>query len=82
MKSGFVLDCSVAMTWCFEDEATPETDNILDQFKNRTALVPALWHLDNIVGQQDATSLSSKWLNLNLSVVPGPENPAKCGWPG
>ena len=46
MKSGFVLDCSVAMTWCFEDEATPETDKILDHFNHETAVVPALWHLE------------------------------------
>jgi hypothetical protein len=22
-KDGFVLDCSITMTWCFDDEATP-----------------------------------------------------------
>ena len=46
MKSGFVLDCSMAMTWCFEDEATPETDKILECFTNKIAVVPALWHLE------------------------------------
>ena len=46
MKSGFVLDCSVAITWCFEDEATPETDKILDHFNQEIAVVPALWHLE------------------------------------
>ena len=46
MKSGFVLDCSVAMTWCFEDEATTETDKILDHFNQEAAIVPALWHLE------------------------------------
>ncbi len=25
-KDGFVLDCSVTMAWCFDDEATPYTD--------------------------------------------------------
>ena len=43
----FVLDCSVAMTWCFEDEASPETDAILDSLKEeQEAIVPSLWHLE------------------------------------
>ena len=43
----FVLDCSVAMTWCFEDEASPETDAILDSLKEEhEAIVPSLWHLE------------------------------------
>ena len=46
MKLGFVLDCSVAMTWCFEDEATPATDKILNNFNSKIAVVPALWHLE------------------------------------
>ena len=29
-RVGFVLDCSVTMAWCFDDEATPETDRIRD----------------------------------------------------
>ena len=29
-KDGFVLDCSVTMTWCFDDEATPYTDAVRD----------------------------------------------------
>ncbi len=44
--SGFVLDCSVAVAWCFEDEASPETDAILERLREEGALVPALWHLE------------------------------------
>lgn len=28
--SGFVLDASVAATWCFADETTPESDALRD----------------------------------------------------
>ena len=44
--SGFVLDVSVTMAWCFEDEATPETWAILDRLQDEGAVVPALWPLE------------------------------------
>jgi len=44
--SGLVLDCSVAVSWCFEDEASPETDALLERVRDEGALVPALWHLE------------------------------------
>ncbi len=42
----FVLDCSVAMAWCFEDEADAYTDGVLRALTQRTAVVPALWPLE------------------------------------
>ena len=42
----FVLDASVALAWCFEDEATPFTDAVLDRLQEDTALVPAIWPLE------------------------------------
>ena len=44
--SVFVLDCSVATAWLFEDEATPETDALLDQLADGAALVPLHWRLE------------------------------------
>ena len=41
-----VIDASVALTWCFEDEATAQTDLILDRVRTDGAVVPALWHLE------------------------------------
>ncbi len=41
--TAFVLDCSIAMSWCFEDEARPETDALLELLRNEGAVVPALW---------------------------------------
>jgi predicted nucleic acid-binding protein len=40
---GVVVDASVAAAWCFEDEASPITDAILDAVVRRGARVPALW---------------------------------------
>ena len=33
--TGLVLDCSVAVTWCFEDEARPETDALLSVIRDK-----------------------------------------------
>lgn len=38
-----VLDCSVAVAWCFEDEASPSLDALLDRVQADGAVVPALW---------------------------------------
>jgi predicted nucleic acid-binding protein len=40
----FVMDASLAMAWVMKDEATVETDRILDSLgRGAKALVPALW---------------------------------------
>ena len=44
--SRFVLDCSVTMAWCFEDEADTYTDAVLDALTGGEALVPCIWPLE------------------------------------
>jgi predicted nucleic acid-binding protein len=44
--SRFVLDCSVTMAWCFEDEADAYTDSVLEALAGGEALVPCLWPLE------------------------------------
>jgi predicted nucleic acid-binding protein len=47
MIAEFVLDGSLTMSWCFEDEASPETDEIQDWLTGDSrAYVPTLWHLE------------------------------------
>lgn len=47
MTALVVTDCSLTVAWCFEDEATPQTDQILDSFSKGTeGVVPAHWHLE------------------------------------
>ena len=41
-----VIDTSVTMAWCFEDEATDQTDSVLDHLRQEAAVVPVLWHLE------------------------------------
>ncbi|HEV2099725.1 MAG TPA: type II toxin-antitoxin system VapC family toxin [Stellaceae bacterium] len=46
----FVLDNSVALTWCFEDERTPVTMALLEQVGESGALAPMLWPLEALNG--------------------------------
>jgi predicted nucleic acid-binding protein len=46
MADDFVLDNSIVMAWCFEDEATAYTDAVQDQLVESTAFVPAIWPLE------------------------------------
>ncbi|HUH93934.1 MAG TPA: type II toxin-antitoxin system VapC family toxin [Casimicrobiaceae bacterium] len=39
----FVLDCSVTMTWFFEDEIDPAGRALLDRATEGEAVVPAIW---------------------------------------
>ena len=39
----FVLDCSVTMTWFFEDEIDPAGRALLDRATDGEAVVPAIW---------------------------------------
>ena len=41
-----VLDASIALAWCFADEATPATDALLDRLADEDAVAPALWRLE------------------------------------
>ena len=42
----FVLDASIALAWCFEDESRASADRILDMLKDAGAVVPAIWPLE------------------------------------
>jgi predicted nucleic acid-binding protein len=50
-----VIDASVAIAWCFADEATAEGDAVLDQVRADGARVPSLWHLEvaNVLRQAE-----------------------------
>lgn len=41
-----VLDCSVTMAWCFEDEAGDATDALLEQVVADGCTVPTLWRAE------------------------------------
>ncbi len=38
-----VVDCSVTMAWCFENQADPYTLGVLDRLRASEGSVPSLW---------------------------------------
>jgi hypothetical protein len=45
--TGIVIDASVTLSWCFPDEQTPMSLNVLDRLKTgERALVPAFWSVE------------------------------------
>ena len=44
--TGFVLDASVALAWCFDDEGTPAAWALLERLGAAPGHVPALWALE------------------------------------
>ncbi len=42
----FVLDCSVAVSWCFEDEYSKHAEEILTLLSSMKAIVPSIWPLE------------------------------------
>jgi predicted nucleic acid-binding protein len=42
----FVVDSSIILTWCFEDEATPATEAMLVRLTDDGAWAPSLWPLE------------------------------------
>lgn len=49
-----VLDGSVALAWCFEDEATAEIDALFERIAGHGAYVPSIWRLEVANGLQTA----------------------------
>ena len=46
----FVVDRSVALSWCFEDERTPATKALLERVGERGAVAPQHWPLEVLNG--------------------------------
>lgn len=46
MAERFVLDNSIVMSWCFQDEASEYADKVLDALETSEAIVPSIWPLE------------------------------------
>jgi predicted nucleic acid-binding protein len=44
--TSFVLDGSVTLSWCFEDESGAETEAVLEALSSGEAIVPPIWALE------------------------------------
>lgn len=65
MTASFVVDSSVALAWCFPEEATPATAKLLDRMADETAAVPSLWFLEIV----NVLALSERKGRINSSKV-------------
>ncbi len=45
-EADFILDCSAAMAWCFDDETTDYSEAVLESLRSKSALVPVIWPLE------------------------------------
>jgi predicted nucleic acid-binding protein len=84
--TGFVIDASVALAWCFDDEATAASRALLDRFKQEQAEVPSLWHLELANAlvlserrQRITAARASEFIDLidGLPIVVDSETPAR-----
>ncbi len=86
MDKSFVVDNSVVMTWCFQDQADPYADSVLDRLTEATAYVPSVWPLEvanvlltaerkKYIGQADSIRFVS--LLQQLPIVVDYESPQK-----
>lgn len=64
----FVLHCSVAACWCFEDETNAYSEAILDRLSGGEALVPSLWLLEmgNVLAAAERRGRISKAQSARL----------------
>jgi predicted nucleic acid-binding protein len=72
--NGAVIDSSIALTWCFEDEASPETDELFERVRDDGAIVPELWPLEvsNVLLQAHKRGrISAGDMALRLELIAG-----------
>jgi predicted nucleic acid-binding protein len=81
-----VLDASIALSWCFRNEATAVGDRVLERLAAETASVPAIWHLEiaNVLALSErrgrlTPANSSEFIALleTLDVVIDDETPSR-----
>jgi predicted nucleic acid-binding protein len=46
MSARFVVDNSIVMSWCFEDEGNEYAEAVLESLESGEAFVPAIWPLE------------------------------------
>ena len=81
-----VLDASVAVSWCFKNEATAAGDRVLERLASEAASVPGIWHLEiaNVLAlserrQRITPAGSSEFIALleTLAIIVDEETPSR-----
>ncbi|MBE2200714.1 MAG: hypothetical protein IAE79_19030 [Anaerolinea sp.] len=50
MTPSLVVDNSIVMTWCFQDEANDYADAVLNSLTDAVVIVPSIWPLPDSQG--------------------------------
>lgn len=72
----FVLDASVTLAWCFEDEKNPYAESVLDALDHSQGLVPSIWPFEiaNVLALSERSGRldlpRSAWFIRFLSELP------------
>jgi predicted nucleic acid-binding protein len=77
----FVIDASVTLAWCFEDESSAAADRVLARLEREAAIAPAHWPLEvanalrtaerrRRLAKSDLPSLRSLLAGLPIEVEP------------
>jgi predicted nucleic acid-binding protein len=86
MDKRFVIDASVVMSWCFEDEISSYAEAVLDSLENATAIVPSIWSLEIgnvlLVAERKnrlSAAAADRLIDLlaELPIIPEPEPPER-----
>jgi predicted nucleic acid-binding protein len=84
--TNLVLDASIALAWCFNNEATAAADRVLDRLAAESAAVPAIWPLEiaNVLALSErrrriTPAASAEFIALlgTLAVIVDDETPAR-----
>jgi predicted nucleic acid-binding protein len=68
----FVVDCSVAMAWYFEDEVDPYADAVLEKLEGAEAVVPVTWTIEvanALAAAERRARISSSYLSRILVLI-------------
>ncbi len=77
-----VIDTSITMAWCFQDEATDHTASVIRMVRDQGAIVPSLWPVEvansvlvgrrrNRLSAGDAATFFALLRNLSIRVDAG-----------
>jgi predicted nucleic acid-binding protein len=69
-----VVDASVALAWCFDDEASTETDRLFERIRDDGGMVPGIWHLElsNVLLQAEKRGrISASAVAARLEIIAG-----------
>lgn len=50
----FVVDASLTLAWCFDDESSPYADTVLGRLQREDAIAPAIWPFEIANGLRTA----------------------------